>query len=106
MRGTGASLLPVFRLRHRGIKILGPRGGKVALWAGEDASPVGVLLHSAPEKIAHQNQGRGDRECRGWLHCGRSLSCLFSAVWSAMVVVRSEVSCMVWSDILGASDWT
>lgn len=78
----------MFRLRHRGIKILGPRGGKVALWAGEDASLAGVLLHSAPEKIAHQNQGRGDRECRGWLPRGMSLPCLFSAVSLAQFEFR------------------
>ena len=76
------------RLRHSWIKILGPRGGKVALWAGEDASPVGVLLHSAPEKIAHQNQGRGDRECRGWLPWRGSLPCLFSAVSLAQFEFR------------------
>ena len=57
----------MFRLRRGEEKGAGARGGKVAFWVREDASPVGILLHSAPEKIAHQNQGRGDRECRGWL---------------------------------------
>ena len=72
------------------------------LWAGEDVSLAGVLLHSAPEILCTLGQGREGRECRGWLHCGVSHPCLFSAVWSAMVVVRSEVSCMVWCGALDA----
>lgn len=88
MRGTGASLLDGCRLRHSWIKILGPRGGKVTFQVREDASPAGVLLHSAPEKIAHQNQGRGDRECRGWLPPNMSLPCLFSAVSLAQFEFR------------------
>ena len=58
------------------------------LWAGEDESPVGVLLHSAPEKIAHQNQGRGGRACRGWLPPNMFLPCLFSAVSLAQFEFR------------------
>ena len=76
------------RLRHSWIKILGPRGGKIMLWAGEDASPVGVLLHSAPEKIAHQNQGRGDRECRECLPRGAPSIIIFSAVSLAQFEFR------------------
>ena len=88
MRGTGASLLPVFRLRHSWIKILGPRGGKVALWAGEAAPISGSELRPVLEILCTLGQARGGRACRGWLHCGRSLPCLFSAVSLAQFEFR------------------
>ena len=78
----------MFRLRHSWIKILGPRGGKVTFWVREDASPVGVLLHSAPEKIAHQNQRERDRECRGWLPRADLFPYHFSAVSLAQFEFR------------------
>ena len=49
---------------------------------------AGSWLSCSLEKIAHQNQGRGDRECREWLHCGVSLPCLFSAVSLAQFELR------------------
>ena len=75
-------------LRHSWIKILGPRGGKIMLWAGEEASLAGSWLSRSLEILCTLGQGRGDRECRGWLHCGRSLSCLFSAVSLAQFEFR------------------
>lgn len=88
MRGTGASLLPVCRLRHSWIKILGPRGGKVALWAGEAAPISGSELRPVLEILCTLGQGRGDRECRGWLPWRGSLPCLFSAVSLAQFEFR------------------
>lgn len=72
------------------------------LWAGEDASPVGSWLSRSLEILCTLGQGREGRECRGWLPPNMSYSCLFSAVWSAMVVVRSVVSCMLWRGALDA----
>ena len=92
----------MFRLRHSGIKILGPRGGKVAFQVREAASVAGVELRPVLEILCTLGQGRGDRECRGWLQRRGSHPCLFSAVWSAMVVVRSGVSCGVWRGVLDA----
>ena len=72
------------------------------LWAGEEASPAGVELSCSLEKIAHQNQGERDRECRECLPRGAPPIIIFSAVWSAMVVVRSGVSYMLWRGALDA----
>ena len=71
------------------------------LWAGEEASLAGSWLSRSLEILCTLGQGRGDRECRECLPRGAPSSCRFSAVWSAMVVVRSEVSCGVWCAILG-----
>ena len=88
MRGTGALLLPVFRIRHRGIKILGPRGGKVAFWVREAASVAGVELPCSPEILCTLGQARGGRACRGWLPPNMSLPCLSSAVSLAQFEFR------------------
>ena len=88
MRGTGASLLPVCRRRHSWIKILGPRGGKVALWAGEAAPISGSELRPVLEILCTLGQARGGRACRGWLPWRGSLPCLFSAVSLAQFEFR------------------
>lgn len=72
------------------------------LWAGEAAPISGSELRPVLEILCTLGQGREGRECRGWLPPNMSYSCLFSAVWSAMVVVRSVVSCMLWSGALDA----
>ena len=60
----------------------------MALWAGEDASLAGSWLSRSPEILCTLGQGRGDRECRGWLPWRGSLPCLFSAVSLAQFEFR------------------
>ena len=78
----------MFRLRHRGIKILGPRGGKVAFWVREAASVAGSWLRPVLEILCTLGQARGSRACRGWLPREVSLPCLFSAVSLAQFEFR------------------
>ena len=80
------------------------------LWAGEEASPAGVELSCSLEKIAHQNQGERDRECRGWLPREVSLPCLFSAVSLAQFEFRlgflAWCGVMFWVSDLGVEPGT
>ena len=83
-----ASLLGVCGGRHRGIKRLVPRGGKIMFWASEVESVAGSLLPCSPEKKCTLGQAQDGRAPRGWLHCGMSLSCLFAAVSLARFELR------------------
>lgn len=76
------------RLRLREEKGAGARGGKIMLWAGEAAPISGSELRPVLEILCTLGQARGGRACRGWLHCGRSLPCLFSAVSLAQFEFR------------------
>ena len=58
------------------------------LWAGEEASLAGSWLSRSLEILCTLGQGRGDRECRGWLPWRGSLPCLFSAVSLAQFEFR------------------
>ena len=72
------------------------------LWAGEAAPISGSELRPVLEILCTLGQGRGDRECRECLPRGAPSSCRFAVAWSAMVVVRSVVSHMLWCAILDA----
>lgn len=66
---------------------------------------AGVELPCSPEILCTLGQGRGDRECRGWLPPNMSLPCLFSAVSLAQFEfrLRFPAGCgvMFWVPLIG-----